>query len=348
MRSFVLVLLLFTTGLLNGCATTSKITKAEYYSKLYNQHPKSILVLPAVNTTTAVEATDHFRYTITRPLAERGYYVFPVHLVDGFFKSENLYDAAIIRDIPVSKLREVFNPDAILYVDINAWDTGYKVVDSHVDVGLSFSLIDAETENEIWATNAYAYSYQGLDGSNGLVGLVVSAVAVAANTGTDYTKLANVANAAGMSHLPCGIYDPNYKKDGEEVLTFYDSARLKEDKLFVNKYFIFGENVEEEVALTVRMRQRGYFGFAVNDLGSNVFHHNGYGNYYLTQEIEGKKFLRNRFFKYENNRPFLLVNNKKVFVHTETDGTIPYREERGKYYFTVDRVVDLIVPVPQS
>jgi hypothetical protein len=80
------------TFLFTGCGviSQSQVTKGQLYPKLYKEHPKSILVLPAKNTTTSVDATDHFRYTITKPLAEKGYYVFPVHLVDSFFKSENL------------------------------------------------------------------------------------------------------------------------------------------------------------------------------------------------------------------------------------------------------------------
>ena len=346
MRTFGILLILLTATMFIGCGgiTISKISKGEYYSKIYNKHPKSILVLPAVNTTTSVDATDHFRYTITQPLAERGYYVFPVHLVDAFFKSENLSDAEIIRTIPVSKLKDIFDADAILYVDINVWDTGYSVVDSHVDVGMSFSLVDANTENEIWTNNAYAYSYQGLDGNNGIIGLLVSAVAVAINTATDYTKLASVANNAGASNIPYGVYHPKYKQDYDDALTFMDSASLKEGKLFVNRYFIFGEGVDEKIALTVRQHQKGYIGFSVNDLSSHLFKHNGYNNYYLSQEIKGKTFLRNRFFQYENNRPYLLVESKKVFVFIEADGTIPYSEEKRKYYFTVERIIELKVP----
>ena len=346
------ILLLFFAAILMtgyGCAPKmSQITKGEYYTNLYQNHPKSILVLPAVNTTTSVDATDHFRYTIAPPLAERGYYVFPVHLVDSFFKSENLSDAEIIKQIPISKLKEVFNPDAILYVDINAWDTGYRLVDSHVDVGLSFSLVDAITEKEIWSNNAYAYSYNGLDGNNGIAGLIVSAIAVAINTATDYTKLACTANAAGASNLPYGSYHPAHIKDRNQVLNFVDCARLDGERLFVDQYFIFGEHKDEPIPLTVKYRQKGYFGFAVNNLNSNIFRHNGYSNYYLTQEIEGKTFLRNRFFLYENNRPFLLVQGQKVFVQTEHDGTIPYSEEQGKYYFMVDHIVALSTKIKPS
>lgn len=322
-----------------GVVSQSQITKGEYYPKLYKTHPKSILVLPAKNTTTSVDATDHFRYTITKPLTEKGYYVFPVHLVDSFFKSENLSDAELIRNIPVEKLKEIFNADAILYVDINAWDTNYAVLSSSVDVGLSFSLIDTNSGDEIWQNNAYAYSYSGVDGNNGLIGLVVSAIAAAINTSVDYTQLANVSNSAGTILLPVGAYHKQYTRDAEDKLLLTNNTNLKDGKLFVNEYFISGNKSSEKVALTARARVKGYHAFSVHNL--NFFNHNGYSNYYITQEIKGTKYLRNRFFNYENNRPYLLANGKKVFVFTETDGTIPYSEDNGGFYFQVEKVVEL-------
>lgn len=328
------------TLLLTGCGqTVSQITKGELYPRVYSHQPKSILVLPARNTTTSVDATDHFRYTITRPLAEQGYYVFPVHLVDAFLKAENITDPEIVRQIPVKKLKEIFDADAVLYVDINTWDTGYTVFSSNVDVGLSFSLVDTKTGEEIWQNNAYAYSYQGLDGNNGLAGLIVSAIVTAANTGTDYTALAYTANHVGSKQLPQGFYGRSYQKDVEERIAILDSAKLEDGRLYVDEYFISGVKKEGKVPLTVRQYQKGYFAFPVNNL--NFFQHNGYSNYYVTQEINGKKFLRNRFFQYENGFPYLLANGKKVFVFTETDGTIPHSEENWKYYFQIERIVDL-------
>lgn len=333
-------LLTLISFLLTGCgASLSQVTKGEFYPKVYAHHPKSILVLPARNTTTSVDATDHFRYSITKPLAEQGYYVFPVHLVDAFFKSENITDPEMIRQIPVAKLKEIFDADAILYVDINTWDTGYTVFSSNVDVGLSFSLVSANSGEELWQNNAYAYSYQGLDGNNGLVGLLVSAIATAVNTGTDYTALAYTANNAGARQLPQGVYGRSYQKDVEEKIVILDSAKVEDGKLYVDEYFISGLKQEGKVPLTVKMYQKGYFAFPVNNL--NTFKHNGYSNYYVTQEISGKKFLRNRFFQYENGFPYLLASGKKVFVYLEADGTIPYSEENGKYYFQIEHVVDL-------
>lgn len=339
-KYYVLLLTVFSSLILTGCGPSmSKISLKQYNSKIYENQPKSILVLPARNTTTSVDATNNFRYTITKPLAEKGYYVFPVHLVDSFFKSENIYESELIRQIPVSKLKEVFNPDAILYVDINAWDTSYAVVSSHVDVGLSFSLLNAKNGEEIWQNSAYAYSYSGLDGNNGLIGLVVSAISVAINTATDYNLLAYSGNNAGVSMLPAGPYHPDFKKDMNNMWTFTNVASLEDGRLYVDEYFIKGNGSEEKVPLTVNKYAKGYHAFSVHNL--NFFNHNGYKNYYVTQEIDGHKYIRNRFFKYENNKPFIFVENKKVFVQTELDGTIPYSEDDGDYYFQVDNVIEL-------
>lgn len=331
------IILLFITGC--GVSSQSIVTKGQLYPKLYENHPKSILVLPAKNTTTSVDAANHFSYTITKPLAEKGYYVFPVHLVDSFFKSENLVNTEQIHQIPVQKLKEIFNASAILYVDINAWDTNYAVFASSVDVGLSLSLIDASSGKEIWQNNAYSYSYSGVDGNNGLAGLIISAIAAAVNTSVDYTELASVSNAEGVALLPTGPYHPTYVEDTMEAWTFVNDTNLKDGKLYVDKYFIKGNEKEGNIPLIARIHLKGYHSFSVTNM--NFFTHNGYGNYYITQTINEKKYLRNRFFRYENNRPYLLANSKKVFVFTEVDGTIPYSEESGSYYFQVDKIIEL-------
>ena len=329
------VILLFITGC--GVSSQSIVRKGELYPKLYENHPKSILVLPAKNTTSSVDATNHFSYTITQPLAEKGYYVFPVHLVDSFFKSENLVNTEQIHQIPVQKLKEIFNASAILYVDINAWDTDYAVFSSSVDVGLSLSLIDASSGKEIWQNNAYSYSYSAAD--NDLAGLITSAILAAINTSVDYTKLASVSNTAGVGLLPTGLYHPKYRKDTMEKLTLINDTNLQDGKLYVDEYFIKGNEEEGTIPLIARTRIQGYHAFPVTNM--NFFTHNGYKNYYITQTINKKKYLRNRFFRYENNRPYLLANSKKVFVFTEVDGTIPHSQESGSYYFKIDKIVVL-------
>ncbi|HET54007.1 MAG TPA: hypothetical protein ENN33_02190 [Ignavibacteria bacterium] len=340
MRKFVVFASVIMTFVLTGCGPKISIIKnAQLHSQMYTSKPLSILVLPAKNTTTAAEATDYFRSTITQPLAEKGYYVFPVHLVDAFLKSENMIDPEIIRQIPISKLKEVFGADAILYVDINAWDTGYNLIGSHVDVGLTFSLVDTRSEEEIWQKNAYAYSYQGLDGNNGIIGLIVSAMVTAINTGTDYGELAYVANRAGFAFLPEGPYGTDYMKDANISITLHDPGKLKDGRLYVSKYFIKGLEKEEPVPLTVRSRQKGYFALVPSNY--EFFNHNGYSNYYITQKTKNGTFLRNRFFEYTGGFPYLICDNKKVYVEIEADGIIPYSEKNGEYYFNIREIVEL-------
>src|SRR5262245_6417390 len=71
-----------------GCVT------APYDYTNYRLHPpRSIVVLPPLNQSTAVEATYGYLTTVTRPLAERGYYVFPIAVVDQFLKENGLPSA---------------------------------------------------------------------------------------------------------------------------------------------------------------------------------------------------------------------------------------------------------------
>src|SRR5437879_7019697 len=71
--------------ILTGCAAQP------YDYTNYRQHPpRSIVVLPPLNESTAVEATYGYLSTVTRPIAEQGYYVFPVAVVDQFLKENGL------------------------------------------------------------------------------------------------------------------------------------------------------------------------------------------------------------------------------------------------------------------
>ena len=82
---------LFALGLaLAGCQTV----KPYDYTNFRAHPPRSILVLPPLNESTAVEGTYGYLTTVTRPVAERGYYVFPVAVADQFMKDNGLPTAA--------------------------------------------------------------------------------------------------------------------------------------------------------------------------------------------------------------------------------------------------------------
>lgn len=315
-----------------GCVPPTQITKQERYPKFYKQHPKSILVLPALNSTTAVGASEQYRYTITKALTERGYYVFPVHLVDKFLKSENLPDAQLAREIPIKKLKEIFGADAVLYVDIFGWDTDYSILTSSVDVALNFSLINTNTEEEIWQSNAFGKSALGAN-SGGIIELVVSMIAVAVNTSTDYTEVALFANEAAFDNLPSGEYQKDFKIDQNTFLSIKEADPMdrsffnfdiEKDRLYVGSPFL-NSFVKKEKGKLVMSNAPSFQGggSVINNFA--YVSHSGYDDYYYVHNEKGKTSKRHRFFIYENGKPYLISENKKVFVTMEKDGTIPYQ-----------------------
>lgn len=131
---------------LSGCVTV----QPKDYAAFRQARPRSILVLPPVNESTDVRATYSLLTTTTRPIAEMGYYVFPVVVVDEFMKQNGLTMPAEMHQAPVAKLREVFNPDAILYITIEKYGSKYQVFASVTMVHARAKLVDARTEQVIW------------------------------------------------------------------------------------------------------------------------------------------------------------------------------------------------------
>jgi hypothetical protein len=193
---------------LQGCAQKQHIDLTEF-----NAHrPRSILVVPAVNDTTEVSASSVFMTTITLPLAERGYYVFPVYLTDVILKDFGLAEAGHIQQIPTTRFYDLFGADAVLFVTIKDWSTKYLVVSSSVDVEIEYVLKDTRTSQILWQ-NSVKQSH----GSGVSVNPITMAVNAAMNAlMTDYLPLAHKANAIAFQPpkgLPVGPYHPEYQKD---------------------------------------------------------------------------------------------------------------------------------------
>ena len=94
---------------ISGCASTPTD-----YSALQSERPIRILVIPPDNQTPELKDTYTYLSTITKPLAERGYYVYPVDVVDQYFKSNGVSLAQEMNRVPIARLNERFSPDAIL------------------------------------------------------------------------------------------------------------------------------------------------------------------------------------------------------------------------------------------
>ena len=203
--------LLFLSGaifLLQGC-----MTQPEYhYSKFFENHPRSILVIPPFNESTAVDAPILFNTTVSMPFGEKGYYVFPVFLTKDILMDMGLSDEGVLKEAPIQRFKDVFGADAVLYITIKQWVTTYLAISSSVTVEANYKLVDTNTEDVLWERTELVVKQSG---GSGLVGQAVSAALNAMLT--DYRPLARQTNLQVLSKpsagLPAGPYHQNYKKD---------------------------------------------------------------------------------------------------------------------------------------
>ena len=156
-----------------GCASK----KQPYdYTAFKNSRPKSILILPPINGSVDVKATYSFYSNATKPLAEAGYYVFPVTMVDELFKENGYSNPNDIHTIPHSKLSEIFKADVALYLVVKDFGTRYAVVSSATIVTVEGTLVDLRSGATIWSGRATASSEEGKDNNQGLAAAMLSAI----------------------------------------------------------------------------------------------------------------------------------------------------------------------------
>lgn len=160
--------------LLQGCASPPKPYD---YTAYKEAKPTSILVLPPINGSPEVQATSSVLAHSTQPLAESGYYVLPVTLVDETLKGNGIHTPDEAQQIPVAKLREIFGADAGLYVKVTRYGAVYKVLNSETAVTLEAKLVDLRNGQLLWEGTATASSAEQQNNSQGgLIGLLVKAV----------------------------------------------------------------------------------------------------------------------------------------------------------------------------
>jgi hypothetical protein len=201
-----------------GCAT-NKATPYDYTAFKAAQ-PRSILVLPPLNNSPEVNAGNSVYAQVTYPLAEAGYYVLPVALVNETFKQNGMTTSADIHALPPAKLKEIFGADAGMYITITRYGSTYTVLDSVVVVAAEARLVDLKTGAVLWTGSASASSNEGgNNGGGGLIGaLVAAAVKQVINSTTDQSH--PIAGVTSTRLLSAGynngiLYGPrsaNYSK----------------------------------------------------------------------------------------------------------------------------------------
>ncbi len=178
-----------------GCATPPAPVD---YSAFIQARPTSLLVLPPLNDAPDIKGTPAVWAHSTRPLAEAGYYVLPVTLVDETFRQNGVTMAADAQDVSTTRLREFFGADAAVYLRVKQYGTSYAVLASETKVVVEARIVDLRSGQLLWQGQGAASSAEQSGGhQGGLIGmLVAAAIKQVIGTATDAAfNFAGTANA---------------------------------------------------------------------------------------------------------------------------------------------------------
>jgi len=214
---FLLLIIVILMGISLSACAPKMVTKGDKFPLLYQEDPSSILILPPMNDSTAAEAKDYYATTIQEPLSFRGYYVFPYEVTTDILKMEGIYDAELMKDVPLQKFQEYFGTDAVLFTTIKKWDLSYMVIAANLTISIDCELKSTKSNVTLWRyTGTVVVDLSGGNTGGGIAGLVAKAIISAVKSAmTDYVPHARTANYMALNTMPYGKYHPLHAKDRE-------------------------------------------------------------------------------------------------------------------------------------
>jgi hypothetical protein len=210
MKTKVIYAMCALVSLLAGCATT----KPYDYTNFRAHRPRSILVLPPINQSTEVQGTYSYLSTVTAPLAERGYYVFPVAVVDELMKENGMPTAGEMHQVSLDKVAEKTGADAVMFITLNEYGSKYRLLSSGAVVAATARLVDTRTGTLLWEGTARAAQDSSSSG-NLIADMIAAAIVQGINKSTDAAhNVSRQANAMLFNNetngLLYGPYNPKY------------------------------------------------------------------------------------------------------------------------------------------
>jgi hypothetical protein len=210
--------LLAVAAMLAACAGPQK--QVTDYTAFKSAKPRSILVLPPVNETADVSATNAMLSQMTYPLAESGYYVIPVAEVAETFRQNGVTTPTDMQATSAKKLREIFGADAALYTKITQYGSVYQVVASTTVVAASAKLVNLSNGDVLWEGHASASNNGNANAGGGLIGMLIQAAVQQVVNSLTEQSLA-VAGVTSQRLLSAGqpnglLYGPHSPKYGSD------------------------------------------------------------------------------------------------------------------------------------
>jgi len=212
-------LVLFFCLLLSASSYSFSSAQEDSLSKWREEDPLSILIMPPINETNNVPAKEYLYSSLALPLINRGYYVFSPIMSMELLQEEGAYNSEIFLDGDISKFRDVFGADVLLFTIIHTWGKVLYTISTDIE----YRFVSAKTGDVLLSHTASVSvdlspdEYK--DDDNPWVwlgGLIASSVSAAS---TPIVTVAREANSEILKKIPYGRYNPNYtpKVQGEEL-----------------------------------------------------------------------------------------------------------------------------------
>lgn len=217
--------ILCSMALLAACAETQ--TRQEAFPKMYGDlQPSTILVVPAINLTTAADAGQVLNVTVAQPFADHGYYVIPMPIVQDIFQREGVIVGEQVRQIPAAVFRDSFGADAVLFMTIKEWDKNYIVIAADVTVSIEYELVNTTTGETLWN-----YDEKVVVNTSGNSGSIIAdLIATAITTSmTEYADVAYRVHNTALTAMPVGGYHPDHRQDGEVRAVLTNKTKITID-----------------------------------------------------------------------------------------------------------------------
>lgn len=218
MKKLLALTCVFFSMVLVGCSNSSK---SYDYSAFKESNPKSILIVMPTNSSPDVKADTSVLAQATVPLAEKGYYVFPVALVDEIFKQNGLMNGHDIQATSPQKIQQIFGADAIMYLNVSEYGSQYQIFDSVTTVEVQAKLVDLRNGKTLWTGENKQSIGNSANTGNAITQLISAAVAQIINTTQDKgyevagVVNSNLFNTDMNGNILYGPRHPSYGKDAQ-------------------------------------------------------------------------------------------------------------------------------------
>ena len=148
------------------------------------------------------------------PIAEKGFYIFPVAVVDQMMKENGLPSANEMHEVSLKKIKEIINPDAVLYITLEEYGSKFVLLQSQTTVVAFGRLVSTATGEELWQGRVRKVIASS-DGGGGLGGMLVNAmVTQAVNSSVDYAhNVSEIASQELFATEGQGLLNGPYKPE---------------------------------------------------------------------------------------------------------------------------------------